>query len=294
MTNRQIADALDEVATLVAAEDAAPFRANAYRRAARTLRSLRAPIAARFAAGGLAALDDLPGIGPGIARAIAELIQTGHLRSLDRPGHAGCEAAFATVPGIGPVLAHLLHHRLDVHTLEQLEAAAHDGRLARVPGFGARRVRGVRETLAGRLGQHHRPTPPLAHPALPVAEILDVDREYRDKAARELLVRIAPRRFNPKREAWLPVLRATRDGRQYTALFSNTARAHALGKTGNWVVLYVDDGRREREATVVTETSGPLAGRRVIRGREQDCAAYYEHAGADGAATFPNAAHAAM
>lgn len=188
--------------------------------------------------------------------------------------HTRCLHRLASVPGIGPTLARRLHETLDVHRVEELAAAAHDGRLARVPGFGARRVRGVVETLAGRLGP--RPRPPVApRPPLPVGEILDVDREYRDRAARGTLVRIAPHRFNPEHDHWLPVLRTRRDGHQYTALFSNTARAHALGKTNDWVVLYGDDGCAEREATVVTETAGPLAGRRVVRGREAECAALY-------------------
>jgi hypothetical protein len=37
-----------------------------------------------------------------------------------------------------------------------------------------------------------------------VGELLDVDREYRDKAAVGQLPRIAPRRFNPSGESWLP------------------------------------------------------------------------------------------
>jgi hypothetical protein len=42
-------------------------------------------------------------------------------------------------------------------------------------------------------------------PAAPtVAELLDVDREYRDKAARQVLPTIAPRRFNPGEEPRLP------------------------------------------------------------------------------------------
>jgi hypothetical protein len=41
------------------------------------------------------------------------------------------------------------------------------------------------------------------------------------------------------------------------------------------VVIYVDDGGSERQATVVTETHGPLAGRRTVRGRERECAAHY-------------------
>ena len=31
----------------------------------------------------------------------------------------------------------------------------------------------------------------------------------------------------------------------------------------------------EGQRTVVTETHGPLEGRRVVRGREGDCAGYY-------------------
>jgi putative hydrolase len=105
--------------------------------------------------------------------------------------------------------------------------------------------------------------------------LLDVDREYREKAASGQLRLIAPRRFNPTGEAWLPVLHARRGTRQYTALFSNTARAHQAGKTKDWVVLYYDEGSGERQHTVITATRGPLRGRRVVAGREQACLALY-------------------
>jgi hypothetical protein len=274
MTNEHIARVLEEVADVLASDAADPFRARAYRRAADTVRTAPAPLAELYAKGGSGALMELPAVGAGVARAIAELLTTGRLGLLDRRRHAECERAIASVPGIGPVLARRVHQRLGIHTLEDLETAAHDGRLAHVPGFAGRRVRGVSEMLAGRLGRHRRAAVP-PRPPLPVEELLDVDREYRDKAARGHLVRIAPRRFNPEHAAWLPVLRTVRGPRQYTALYSNTPRAHALGKTEDWVVLYVDDGRGEREATVVTETEGGLAGRRVVRGREGDCAAHY-------------------
>ena len=63
--------------------------------------------------------------------------------------------------------------------------------------------------------------------------------------------------------------------RHYTALFSNTARAHEAGKTHDWVVLYYDDGSGERQGTVITAERGPLHGKRIVRGREAECAAYY-------------------
>jgi DNA polymerase (family 10) len=71
-------------------------------------------------------------------------------------------------------------------------------------------------------------------------------------------------------------MHATRGGWHFTVLYSNTARAHQLGKTGDWVVIYYyDDDHEERQCTVVTETTGRMKGRRVIRGRESECATHY-------------------
>lgn len=67
------------------------------------------------------------------------------------------------------------------------------------------------------------------------------------------LPRIAPRRFNPSGDAWLPMLHTERGPWQLTALFSNTARAHELGNT-----------------------RGVLTGRRVVRGREEESRTHYD------------------
>jgi hypothetical protein len=272
-TNEEIAQALDEVGDLLAAQDANPFRALAYHRAADTLRATDRPVS-ELAKTGTAALVRLPGIGESLARSILEMLQTGRLGLLERlRGQADPESLLRTVPGVGARLARRIHEGLGIETLEELERAAHDGRLAGVAGFGRRRVRGVLEALAGRFGRRR----PAAVTAVvpPVADLLAIDREYRDKAVAGVLRRIAPRRFNPEGRAWLPILHTELDGKHYTALFSNTARAHELGKTDDWVVIYRDDGDGERQATVVTETGGPLAGRRVVRGREGECGRYY-------------------
>jgi putative hydrolase len=107
--------------------------------------------------------------------------------------------------------------------------------------------------------------------------LLDVDAEYRQKAAARLLPRITPRRFNRTREAWLPVLHTRRGPWRVTALYSNTERAHRLRRTHDWVVLYFHrDGADEGRRTVVTETRGVLEGRRVVRGRESELVAGLE------------------
>jgi DNA polymerase (family X) len=89
------------------------------------------------------------------------------------------------------------------------------------------------------------------------------------------LRRIAPRRFNPSGEAWLPVLHTRRDEVEYTAMYSNTAHAHAQGATRDWVVIIHDAGHGERASTILTATRGSLKGRRIVVGRERECEQHY-------------------
>jgi hypothetical protein len=271
-TNQIIGDRLREAADLLEQQGANPFRVRAYREAAATVAGLATELGEIHERGGLEGLEALPGIGPRIAAAIAELLRTGRWSQLERlRGGLDPERLFRSIPGVGPTVAQRLHETLHAETLEALEVAAHDGRLARVPGIGPRRAAALRAALAGMLGRARlRVREPAEEP--PVEMLLDVDREYRDGAGADRLPRIAPRRFNPTGEAWLPVLHTERDHWHFTAVFSNTARAHRLGKTNDWVVLYFHADRHpEGQRTVVTETSGPLAGQRVVRGREAEC-----------------------
>jgi hypothetical protein len=302
--NEEIAGLLERVADLLEAQGANPYRARAYRRAAGTARATPRPLVEILEEGGTAALDALPGIGPTIASHVAEIARRGGLTLIERlEGALDPEALLQTVPGIGPGLARRLHLELGVESLEELELAAHDGRLDALSGFGPRRVRAVREALASILGRSSRlrarqqrwleagradAARRAAAPRPSVAALLDVDAEYRARASRGELPMIAPRRFNPERRAWLPVLHARREGWHLTALFSNTARAHALGKTQDWVVIFHERDGDEDQCTVVTERGGPLAGRRVVRGREAECAAL-AHAGAPQPARSPDA-----
>lgn len=281
--NMDVAARLEEIADLLDQQGSNPFRARAYRRAADRVRALDRPVADILREEGFDGLDALPDIGPSTGRAIRDLVTTGHHGMLDRlRGASDPLALLATVPGVGPTLARRLHDDEEIETLEQLEAAAHDGRLAHIPGFGAKRVAGIRDALATRLGRPRRATAAARRAEPMVAELLDVDAEYLAAARRGVLPRIAPRRFNPGGEAWLPVLHTRRGPRHYTALFSNTALAHKLRRTDDWVVLYFDGANGERQHTVVTATKGPLKGRRVIRGREAECERWYASPGARG------------
>lgn len=275
MHNWQIAERLDETADLLVHQDANAFRIEAYRRAAATIRHLAQPVEDILQRAGEAGLRQQLGIGESLARSIRELVQTGKLGVLERlRGQADPVTLLSSVTGIGKMLAERLHDELGINTLEQLEAAAHDGRLVEA-GIGPKRLRGIIDFLAIRLSRL-RPSyssSPIHTPS--VEELLDVDREYREKVAAGILRRIAPRRFNPLHESWLPILHTQRGSRHYTALFSNTARAHQFGKTRDWVVLYYDDGTVEQQCTIITSQRGVLSGHRIVRGRETECEEYY-------------------
>ncbi|HKO93484.1 MAG TPA: helix-hairpin-helix domain-containing protein [Polyangiaceae bacterium] len=277
---------LERIAGLLSAQQASPFRARAYHDAAVQLRELRQPLRQILEERGCAGLEELPAVGPSIASAIAEYLTSGHLHLLSRlEGRSAPEDVFTTLPGIGEELAQRLHETLGVETLEELELAAHDGRLQRVPGFGPRRTLALRDLLAARLSRALRrhaiasDTTASLEPALElpdVATLLGVDAAYREGAAHGTLHRMAPARFNPQAEEWLPILHAEHDGWHFTALFSNSARAHELHKTRDWVVIHYARHGRDGQCTVVTEWHGSLEGRRVVRGREGECSHHYE------------------
>jgi hypothetical protein len=285
-TNVQLADLLEQIAEEVEVQDDNPFRVRAYRDGAQTIRDTEESVADLALQGGDEALQALPHIGEGIASVLREYVQTGKsvllddLRSNDSP-----IAVFARVPGIGRELAQRIVDTLHIKTLPELEVAAHNGRLAEVEGFGPRRVEAMKVALAGmlshsalrRTASSPSKTPKSDAASRPSVELLlKIDADYRERAKAGDFSKIAPRRFNPTHVAWLPVLRTQQSGWKFTALFSNTAQAHELEKTDDWVVIYYEKDGQQRQNTVVTETQGDLQGKRVVRGRSREVEQYYK------------------
>jgi Helix-hairpin-helix domain len=290
LDNLQLAAILDEIATLLESQGANPYRVSAYRGGAETFRALTIPAVKILDAEGIEGLMRLPRIGTSLAHAIEQLLRSGSLPLLERlRGEDIPERLFATVPDIGPKLAHQIHESLGIETLLELEAAANDGRLASIPRMGPKRIRAVRESLAGRLRVDRRSSKQPTKlgvaadekgisdspSSISVAELLDIDAEYRKLANQGKLPRIAPRRFNPTGDAWLPVLHTQRGDRYYTAIYSNTLRAHELGAIRDWVVIYRDDEDDHGRWTVITAHYSLLRGRRIVVGRERECELHY-------------------
>ncbi|MFO0745427.1 MAG: hypothetical protein U1F43_07110 [Myxococcota bacterium] len=127
-----IADALRAIGALLELDGAPRFRAEAYVRGARAVEA--AKHLDRLVAEGR--LQELPGIGAGLAAVVTELATTGRSRALDElaarmPPGARELAPVATLPQI-----RRLHEALGVTTLAELEQAAASGRVRAVKGFG--------------------------------------------------------------------------------------------------------------------------------------------------------------
>jgi DNA polymerase (family 10) len=288
-SNDQIAEVLERVSDLLEVQGGSTFRVRAYRKAARTVRETKDSLAIIADHEGIEGLEKLPNVGKSISSVILEFIHNGRVSFLERlEGQVAPEDLFTTVPGIGEVLASKIHHELKIDTLEELELAAHDGSLQGLGGFGERRVRGIRSTLAAMLSRSgrrrarrlrwlemHERDIEVHQPS--VRLILKIDDQYRAKAAKGELKTIAPRRFNIEKKAWLPILHVDEEGWLFTAMYSNSARAHELGKTNDWVIIYYERDGDENQCTVVTERNGNLKGWRVIRGRESECLGYYRN-----------------
>ncbi|MCB9137169.1 MAG: DNA polymerase/3'-5' exonuclease PolX [Caldilineaceae bacterium] len=135
VTNQQAADLLDQVADRLQILDANRFRVIAFRNAAESIRNLGRTLASIQAEDGL---EKIPGVGKGIADALRELLETGHVQEFDELAENVPDGVIAMmqVPDMGPKKARRLWEELDITSIEQLRAAAAAGELAQLKGFG--------------------------------------------------------------------------------------------------------------------------------------------------------------
>ncbi|MBA2683018.1 MAG: DNA polymerase/3'-5' exonuclease PolX [Gemmatimonadaceae bacterium] len=137
MDPRSVAHALSQIADFIELKNENRFKSAAYRNAARAILSVQTDDLAPFVASG--ELAELKGIGPATLSTIRELVESGESRYLEQLRAETPEGLLEMlgVPGLGTAKIQKIHEGLGVSTLAELEAAASDGRLAKLPRFGA-------------------------------------------------------------------------------------------------------------------------------------------------------------
>jgi DNA polymerase (family 10) len=137
MTNADVAERLREMA-LFLDMTGVQFKPRAYEKAAHAIEALDCPVAELFAAGGVKALADLPGVGKGIAERLGEILRTGTCHDLEalRTATPVDVMALTAIDGVGPKMVKALYDDLGVRTVADLEGAAHAGRIRALRHFG--------------------------------------------------------------------------------------------------------------------------------------------------------------
>ncbi|MDH4358765.1 MAG: DNA polymerase/3'-5' exonuclease PolX [Candidatus Berkelbacteria bacterium] len=124
VSNSEFAKIFEEFSEILELKDANRFRIAAYQKASQTAKSLGEPIEQIYERGGAKELDNIPGIGKGIAQKIEEYIKTGRVKELEglRKSLPRQEVEYMRVPGIGPKTATKLHKEFRAKDLADLKS----------------------------------------------------------------------------------------------------------------------------------------------------------------------------
>ncbi len=135
--NRALAEQLKMFADLSEIKGENPFRLIAYRRAADTLDELDESVEQLVREN---RLTEVPGIGPGIAATLKEMVETGAWSALDelQDEVPSTLLTMLDIPGVGTKSVTRFYHELGITDLVQLEASARQDDIRKLKGFGAK------------------------------------------------------------------------------------------------------------------------------------------------------------
>src|SRR3989344_8233899 len=134
MKNLEVAELLNEIADYLEFQNE-PFKIRAYRKAALVIEGLSEDIMQVWKDD---KLEDLPGIGEGIAKKIDDFLRNGrskYLEELKKSTPVNVEE-LGSIAGVGPKTIMKLYKHLKIRNLEGLEKAAKKGRIRKIEGLG--------------------------------------------------------------------------------------------------------------------------------------------------------------
>ncbi len=149
VTKEQTIDLLEIIARLLELKGENPFKIRAYTNAARALETFSGNFPKLVEEGGL---EELPGIGEAIAKKISEYVSTGKLGYFENLRADFPESLFELfeVQGLAGKKIKVLWEKLHIKSISELEAACRDGRIAELPGFGAKTAENLLRSIERR------------------------------------------------------------------------------------------------------------------------------------------------
>jgi DNA polymerase (family 10) len=148
MKNQKLAKIFYEIADFLEMEGVA-FKPYAFQKAAVTLENLEEDVATLYKKGGREALEDIPGVGKGIAERIEEYLKTGKIKDYERLKKKTPVKMeeLTQVEGMGPKKVKVLYQKLGIRNLKDLEKAAKAYKIAPLFGFGEKTEKNILERI---------------------------------------------------------------------------------------------------------------------------------------------------
>jgi len=166
MKNLELSRIFDQIAKMLNIKGENPFKVRAYEKITLVLENLPIDIETIYHQGGL---NNIPGVGAGIAKKIEEFLTTGKLEYYEKLKEtipAGV-IELLDIPEVGPKTAKLLYEKLEVDNIEKLERAVKEHQIKDLPGMGEKSETNI---LKGIELYKRRKERCLLGLALPVAE----------------------------------------------------------------------------------------------------------------------------
>ncbi len=149
MVNSEIAKIFYEIADILEMQNV-QWKPQAYRKAAKAIENLKQDLRVIYKKGGLKALDEIPGVGSGLAKKIVQYIETGRINEYERvkklvPRHL---REIMAIPGMGPKRAEFLYEKLGIKSIRDLEKAIKEHKIAKLFSFGPKSEENIKKGLA--------------------------------------------------------------------------------------------------------------------------------------------------
>lgn len=256
MTREKMVEILERIALLLELKGENPFKIRAYRGGAEVVESFAGDIVGRAAADDL---DGISGLGSALQQKLHELASTGRLEFYDNLVADVPETLFDLfqIPGLGPKKVKVLYKELGIASVADLKAACESGRLAELPGFGARTVEKLLAALEYRQANADRFRQDQAAPS--------VERVHQWLRGHELVDQVEPAgswRRGKETLHDLDFVVASRDGAQLLRDFCGQPWVRSVEACG------------ETKASVILDHGVPCDVR-AVKGGEFACALAY-------------------
>jgi DNA polymerase (family 10) len=251
MKNKELAAIFSRIGDALEIKGETGFKVIAYRKASRILEDLTEDIETIAKE---KKLQDIPGIGSGIAQKIEEYLQTGQMKKYTEVLSSIPEGLLKLleIQSLGAKTIHLAHKELQVKGLEDLKKVIEDGSLAKLYGMGEKKVENIKKGIE---------IYEKAQERIPIFEAVSLVEDVMDYLKKNHQIgQLSPAgSLRRMRETVgdIDILASGRHGEQiirYFTRYSGVNRVLAEGKTKGSVLISTDKGERQVDLRIVAES----------------------------------------